>query len=188
MINLVVFASGSGSNAENIVNYFRTHKEIRVKAIYCNNPHAFVIERAKRLKVPLRVFDSKDLASVTINKFLYEDGIDYIILAGFLKLIPKSLIHAFPNKIINLHPALLPLYGGKGMYGSKVHEAVIANHENKSGITIHLVNEHYDDGKILFRAETYLEPNETPESLAEKVHALEHKYFPLVIEQFIKGG
>jgi len=188
MINLVVFASGSGSNAENIVNYFRTHKEIRVKAFYCNNPHAFVIERAKRLKVPLRVFDSKDLASVTINKFLYEDGIDYIILAGFLKLIPKSLIHAFPNKIINLHPALLPLYGGRGMYGSKVHEAVIANHEKKSGITIHLVNEHYDDGKILFRAETYLEPNETPESLAEKVHALEHKYFPLVIEQFIKGG
>lgn len=179
-INIAIFASGSGTNAENIAIHFESHEFVRVKEILSNKKEAFVHQRAKKQGIPSRTFSREQFMDVSFRKTLID--IDYIILAGFLWLIPKYLIKAFPNKIINIHPALLPKYGGKGMYGDKVHQAVIDGGEKESGITIHLVNEEYDKGKVLFQAKCDVEANDTPESLAKKIHELEYEHFPKVIE------
>lgn len=184
-INLAIFASGSGTNAENIVNYFSNHEQINVSLIISNKPNAYVLQRAEKLNVPSKVFDRTAFSQ---PDFLEElENIDYIILAGFLWLIPGYLIEAFPNKIINIHPALLPNYGGKGMYGSHVHEAVIKAGEKESGITIHLVNEEYDKGVHLFQAKCVVGEEDTPDTLAQKIHELEHTHFPKEIETYILG-
>ena len=183
MSKIAIFASGSGTNAENLVKNF-ANSEIQVVRIYCNNPKAGVIDRAKRLAVPCTVFSKEDWDSVVCDQ-LRAESVEYIILAGFLLLLPSTIIKEYSNKIINIHPSLLPKYGGKGMYGSRVHEAVIAANEKESGITIHLVNEEYDKGEPLFQAKCPVLPTDTPDMLAARVHELEYKYFPQVVEQYI---
>lgn len=185
--NIAIFASGSGSNAERIVEYFSDSKEINVKLFLCNNPEAGVIQRAERLNIPLVMFNRQQFKSGEVVGILKENQIDWVILAGFLWLVPKNVVEAFPNKIINIHPALLPKFGGKGMYGHFVHEAVVENKETESGITIHLVNEHYDEGAIIFQASYPVIPTDTPEDVAKKGQVLEHKHFPEVIEKAILG-
>lgn len=187
MKKIAVFASGSGSNAENLANYFAEKPDITVSCILCNSPKAFVLERAKNLNIPSFLFNRDDFYNSTkVLDYLADNDIDFIVLAGFLWLIPENLVKQYPNKIVNIHPALLPNYGGKGMYGMKVHETVIANKDSKSGISIHMVNEKYDEGSIVFQAECKIEEGDTPESLANKVHELEYKHFPEVIEQLVK--
>ncbi|MGV6846048.1 MAG: phosphoribosylglycinamide formyltransferase [Lutibacter sp.] len=181
---LVLFASGSGTNAENIINYFKNHQKIKVVKVLTNNSKAKVIERANRLKVSVEVFSKQEL----INKSNFSNYIaeaDYLILAGFLWKIPTYLIHQFPNKIINIHPALLPNYGGKGMYGMHVHESVFKNKEKESGITIHFVNENYDEGAIIFQEKVSLTENDLPKTIAAKIHELEYLHFPKIIERVI---
>ncbi len=186
MIKLAVFASGNGSNAQCIIQYFKNHPGIEVACVFTNNPNAFVIERSNALGVQSFIFNKKDLyESPLVIEKLQELNISYIILAGFLWLIPENIINAFPKSIINIHPALLPKFGGKGMYGMHVHDSVIMSGETESGITIHLVNKLYDQGDVVFQAKCPIETNETPESLAQKIHVLEHENFPLVIEQII---
>ncbi len=187
MIKIAIFASGSGTNAQRITEYFRDRPEfIAVDLILSNRKDAFVIERAKNLGIPSVTFSRQEFyGTFHISDLLKEHSIEYVILAGFLWLIPDSLLKVYPGKILNIHPALLPGYGGKGMYGMKVHEAVISNHDKESGITVHLVNERYDEGQILFQAKCIIEESDTPESLAEKIHALEYRYFPRVIEHYI---
>jgi len=182
-INLAIFASGSGTNAENIAKYFEGHDRIHVKEIFSNRKDAYVHTRAEKLGIPSFTFTKEQFQDSSFIKRL--EDIDYIILAGFLWLVPGYLIKAFPNKIINIHPALLPKYGGKGMYGGRVHQAVIQAGEEESGITIHLVNEEYDKGEILFQAKCEVAKSDTPDSLAEKIHALEYEHFPRVIEEYM---
>ena len=184
MKNLVIFASGSGSNAENIIRYFAEKPGFRVKKIYCNVPDAYVLERAKKYNVPTQVFNRAEFRNPDIIlRQLQEEGTDFIILAGFLWLVPDCITTAYPNRIVNIHPALLPAYGGKGMYGHHVHEAVLAAGEKESGITIHYVNEHYDSGDIIFQATCPVLPDDTPDTLAARVHELEYAHFPRVIEK-----
>jgi len=187
MNNIVLFASGSGTNVENIVNFFKNDQDTQISMILTNNPKAYVIQRAEKLGIPVRVFNRDDFyKNNTIIDLLKKIKPDLIILAGFLWLIPENMIKAFPDKIINIHPALLPKYGGKGMYGSKVHEAVVANKEKESGITIHYVNERYDEGNIIFQAKCEVLPTDTPDDVANKVHGLEYKHFPRVIARLLK--
>jgi phosphoribosylglycinamide formyltransferase-1 len=186
MIRVAIFASGSGSNAENIAHYFKGNKEVQIALILANKPDAYVLERANKLNIPSFVFTGKEFrASKVVLDKLKEKRIDFVVLAGFMLLVPKYLVNAFPNKIVNIHPALLPKYGGKGMYGDNVHQAVIANKESKSGISIHFVNEHYDEGNIIFQAETSISSTDTADDLATKIHALEYKHFPRVIAETI---
>lgn len=180
---LAIFASGSGTNAENIAKYFQNHQDITVSEVFSNKKEAFVHERARKQGIPSSTFSKADFQKPEFVKKL--QNADCIILAGFLWLIPEYLIQAFPDKIINIHPALLPKYGGKGMYGNHVHEAVVAAKEKESGITIHLVNKEYDKGRVLFQAKCEVSANDTAESLARKIHELEYAYFPKVIEDFI---
>jgi phosphoribosylglycinamide formyltransferase 1 len=182
MIKIAIFASGSGSNAENIVEYFKENAEVEVCMFLTNNPSAGVIERGQRLNIPTVVFN-KSLFSKSdkIVELLQSQAIDWVILAGFLWLVPANLIKAYKDKIINIHPALLPKYGGKGMWGHHVHEAVVANKETESGITIHYVNEHYDEGKVIFQAKCEVSEGDTADSVAAKIHALEYQFFPEVI-------
>jgi len=184
--HLVIFASGSGSNAENIFNYFRENSEVTIDLIATNNPKAGVIKRAKRLQIPCKLFDKKDLNDGIWENWDVLAHSDLIVLAGFLLKVPASLIAKFPNKIINIHPALLPKYGGKGMFGNSVHKAVISNNEVQSGISIHYVNENYDDGALIFQKSFVLDVDETPDTLAQKIHKLEYKHFPEVIETLLK--
>lgn len=184
MRNLVIFASGSGSNAENIIRYFAQKPEFCVKKIYCNVPGAYVLERAKKYNIPSVVFNREEFRNPEkILRQLQEEETDCIILAGFLWLIPACITAAFPDRIINIHPALLPAYGGKGMYGHHVHEAVIAAGEKESGITIHYVNDHYDEGTTIFQARCPVLPTDTPDTLAARIHELEYQHFPEVIEE-----
>lgn len=184
MKNLAIFASGSGSNAENIIRYFAEKPGFRVKKVYCNVPDAYVLERAKKYNVPTQVFNRAEFRNPDIIlRQLQEEGTDFIILAGFLWLVPACITSAYPNRIVNIHPALLPAYGGKGMYGHHVHEAVLAAGEKESGITIHYVNEHYDSGDIIFQATCPVLPDDTPDTLAARVHELEYAHFPRVIEE-----
>lgn len=184
---LAIFASGSGTNAENIMHYFRNRPGIEVSCVCTNRPDAFVIRRAEKYDVPVLVFSRDDLFhSDHVIKFLADNKIDWIILAGFLWLVPENLVDRFPSRIINIHPALLPKYGGKGMYGERVHQAVIENHESLSGITIHLVNHEYDRGDIIFQATCPVKPDDTPETLAARIHILEYEHFPKVIENAVK--
>jgi phosphoribosylglycinamide formyltransferase-1 len=183
---IAVFASGSGSNAENIFNYFNNNDEVDVSLILTNNPNAGVIERATRLNIPFTVFNKNAFQNTNeIVKLLQEKDIDLVVLAGFLWLIPTNLIEAFPNKIVNIHPALLPKYGGKGMFGDNVHKAVVENEETESGITIHFVNQHYDEGKVIFQAKCEVLPTDTFEDVASKIHVLEYEYFPKVISDLL---
>lgn len=184
---IAILASGSGSNAENIINYFSDHYNVNIDCILCNKKDAFVFKRAEKLNIDAFYFDKTAFSEPkNIIKLLKERAIDYIILAGFLLKIPESIIHQYPNEIINIHPALLPNYGGKGMYGMNVHRAIIENKESESGITIHLVNEEYDKGKILFQAKTIIEEQDSPEDLAQKIHQLEYKHFPEIIKKYIE--
>ena len=186
--NIAVFASGSGTNAQRITEYFSDHPEISVSMILSNKPDAYVLVRAKKLMIPSVVFDRHTFNETTeISGLLKKNKIDLIVLAGFLWLIPEDLIQAFRGRIINIHPALLPKYGGKGMYGSRVHEAVIQSRDKESGITIHFVNEKYDEGNIIFQAKCEVLPDDTPDTLAQRIHQLEYKHYPEVIEKVIKG-
>ena len=182
-LHLAVFASGNGTNAENLVKYFDDHPDVSVIKILTNKWDALVLERAKRLDVPIVVFSKKEFEEPAFLHRLH--NIDYLIFAGFLWLAPKYLIDAFPGKVINIHPSLLPKFGGKGMYGLRIHREVIHAREQESGVTIHLVNENYDGGAILFQVKCRLKHNETAATLAEKVHQLEYEHFPRVVEQYI---
>ncbi len=185
---IAIFASGSGTNAEKIMSHFENHEVGEVALVLSNKPDAYVLERAIKFNVPTHVFtrDSLNNSSQVID-LLIDAGISLVVLAGFLWLLPADLIRAFPDRIVNIHPALLPQYGGKGMYGKYVHEAVIKNHEKESGISIHYVNEVYDDGKIVLQEKCEVKPDDTPESLAQRIHQLEHKYYPQVIEKLLQG-
>lgn len=186
--NIAIFASGSGSNTENIIRYFRENEAIQVSLVLSNRSDAYVLERAHRLGVPCNVFPKEDwMAGDEILAVLQEYHIDFVVLAGFLVRVPDLLLHAYPNKIINIHPALLPKFGGKGMYGDRVHEAVVAAGEKKSGITIHYINERYDEGNIVFQTACPVLPTDSPEDVAKKVHALEYEHFPRVIERVLCG-
>lgn len=186
MKNIAIFASGNGSNAENITNFFNNHNSIRVSCFLCNNPNAGVIKRAEKLGLPCLIFNRDDLNnSNRVIEFLRQYDVYYIVLGGFLWLLPSSITDIYTDRIVNIHPSLLPKYGGKGMYGDKVHEAVIAAGEKQSGITIHRINEKYDDGAIICQKFCDVLPNDTPDSLASRVHALEYKWFPKVIEEDI---
>lgn len=183
-IRIAIFASGSGSNAENIIRYFSNHPNFVFPVILSNNEKAFVHERAKKLGVPSVTFSKEDfLKGEKILNFLQEQKIDAIVLAGFLLQVPSLVIDAYPQKIINIHPALLPKFGGKGMYGMRVHEAVKEAGETETGITIHYVNNEYDAGEIIFQAKCPVLPEDTPETIAKKVHELEYQYYPRVIEK-----
>lgn len=186
MKKIVLFASGSGSNVENIVNFFKKSESVEIKSVYCNNPNAYVIERCKNIGVPCRVFGRKEFRdNLVILDELRAEKPDLIVLAGFLWLIPSAYIDAFSGKIINIHPALLPKYGGKGMYGDRVHQAVVDNKEKKSGITIHYVNEHYDEGHIIKQVTCEVNSKDTAEDVAAKVHELEYVHFPVTIEELL---
>lgn len=185
-IKLAIFASGGGSNAEKIIEYFSTSADIEVSLILSNNAKAYVLERAANHNISSFIFKLSDLhnSEKVIDELAAHD-IDWIILAGFLQLIPQSMIQKYNNHIINIHPALLPQYGGKGMYGHHVHRAVFNNFEKESGITIHLVNEQYDKGQILFQTTTQLSTTDTPDLIASKVLQLEHKHYARIIENTI---
>lgn len=189
MKKIAIFASGSGSNAENIILYFASKPEIIVDSVFCNVPDAFVLQRAQKYDLPFFIFDRAEWKNPQkVLKLLKERQIDFIILAGFLWLMPPSILNAYPNRILNIHPALLPAYGGKGMYGMKVHEAVLAAGEKQSGITIHYINEQYDRGDIIFQASCPVFPNDQPDTLAARVHELEYRHFPRIIEETIMHG
>ena len=186
MKRIVIFASGSGSNAENIISFFSEKSHAEVVAVLTNKSAAVVLERCDRLGVPGFYFNKPAFReSDAVLRLLKGLDADLIVLAGFLWKVPTHLIEAFPNKIINIHPALLPKYGGKGMYGDRVHQAVKDNKETETGITIHYVNENYDEGAIIFQAKTKVEASDTPESIAQKVHQLEYEHFPQVIEKVL---
>ena len=186
MKKIAIFASGSGSNAENIIQYFAQKPQFCVKSVFCNVPDAYVLERAKKYRNPSFVFNREEFRNPDkVFRQLQEQEIDFIVLAGFLWLMPSFITAAWPNKIVNIHPALLPAYGGKGMYGHHVHEAVIAAGEKESGITIHYVNDHYDQGAIIFQAKCPVLPTDTPDDLAARVHELEYRYFPQIIAETI---
>ncbi|MEJ2594692.1 MAG: phosphoribosylglycinamide formyltransferase [bacterium] len=187
MKNIAIFASGNGTNAERIIRYFQHNRNVNVPLVLSNRPDAGVLERAQKLGVKTIVFDRHTLHHTEeIISILRSHKIDLVVLAGFLWLVPQNLLDAFKNKIVNIHPALLPKYGGKGMYGYHVHEAVIQAGEEISGITIHYVNEKYDEGQIIFQKSLGVNPDETPESLAKKIHELEYEYYPKVIEEIIQ--
>ncbi|MEG1635342.1 MAG: phosphoribosylglycinamide formyltransferase [Rikenellaceae bacterium] len=189
MTNIAIFVSGSGTNAENIISYFKGSKKVKVKILLSNKSDAFALERARRNGVPSLVFSSKELRESSLVEDALENcDVDIIILAGFLLLLPKKMIDKYRGRIINIHPALLPAYGGKGMYGENVHKAIVAAGEKESGITIHHVNENFDDGSIIFQAKCSLSPSESVESLAAKIHVLEQANFPRVIEEFIDNS
>jgi phosphoribosylglycinamide formyltransferase 1 len=186
MVNIAIFASGSGTNTQRIIEYFKTHKQIHVALVLSNNSDAYVLKRAEAAAIPAIVFSGKELRDVVrVKNDLEQYHIDFIVLAGFLLMIPAELIRLYPSRIINIHPALLPKYGGKGMFGGHVHEAVIRNHEKESGITIHYVNERYDEGAIIEQVKCIVDPDDTPLTLAEKIHALEYEYFPKIIEDTV---
>lgn len=182
MKKIVLFASGSGTNAENIIKYFVQSKLGTVEAVFTNNPNAKVIERAKKYGVPTQIFSKEQFFESEVLQKINLIQPDLIVLAGFLLKFPENIIAAYPDKIINIHPALLPKYGGKGMYGMNIHNAIVANREKETGITIHFVNENYDEGNIIFQQNVVLGGDETPEGVAAKIHELEQKYFPTVIE------
>lgn len=188
MKNIAIFASGSGTNAQNIIEYFKDDSSIGINRIYSNKENAYVLNRAKNFNIPTYIFNKNEFYNTdkVLNQ-LQKDKTDLIVLAGFLWLIPKNILKSYPNKVVNIHPALLPNYGGKGMYGSFVHEAVINANEKESGISIHFVNEKYDEGEIVFQTRCTIEKNETPDSLAAKIHALEHKHFPKVIGKILNA-
>jgi phosphoribosylglycinamide formyltransferase-1 len=186
MKNLAIFASGSGTNAENIIKYFSNRMTAKVALILSNRREALVLGRAAKLKVPAIFFDRNDFyGSEKVLSCLESYGVDFIVLAGFLWLVPENILARYTGRIVNIHPALLPAHGGKGMYGEKVHKSVIDNGEKESGITIHYVNESYDEGDVIFQAKCKVLPGDSPVSLANRVHELEYLHYPEVIEELI---
>jgi phosphoribosylglycinamide formyltransferase-1 len=187
MKNVAIFASGEGTNAENLFNYFNNDKRVKFKLVVTNSDTAGVIERAEKYKKNVQIISKTALTEYTdkIIEFLKAENIDIIVLAGFLLKIPEAFVKAFPNQIINIHPSLLPKFGGKGMYGINVHKAVVESKETESGITIHYVNEEYDKGEIILQAKCEVNENDTPETLSAKIRALEFEYFPKAIEKII---
>lgn len=188
MTNIAVFASGNGSNCENIIRYFEDSESICIRLVLCNNRNAKVMQRASLLGVPAEYVDRISFRDAsTVMPLMQKYGIDFIVLAGFLQLVPAFLIEAYSHRIINIHPALLPKFGGKGMYGHHVHEAVKAAGETETGITVHWVTEKYDDGGIIAQFRTPLSPTDTPDDIAGKIHVLEMEHFPKVIEEVIRN-
>ena len=186
MRNIAIFASGTGTNAENIIKYFSNKKNAKVTLVLSNKREALVLKRAEALKVNHVFFERSDFyASSNVLDYLLINKIDFIVLAGFLWLVPENILAGYGRRIVNIHPALLPSYGGKGMYGIRVHQAVIDNHDRQSGITIHFVNQSYDEGDIIFQARCAVEPSDTADSLASKIHSLEYEHYPKVIEELI---
>ena len=191
MKNIAIFASGNGSNAESLTKYFNNGNTANVKLIVCNNKNALVLERAKNLNIEALIMPKEHLCSenpVELLEILESRKIDYIILAGYLLKIPLALINKYTHKIINIHPALLPKYGGKGMYGMNIHKAVVEAKEKETGITIHLIDEIYDNGEVIFQTSCSVEPDDTPEIVAKKIILLEQTYFPKVVEEYILSG
>lgn len=185
---LAIFASGSGTNAEAIMRHFQLHPDIRVALVLTNNSMAMVLQRALKFQVRTSIFDKTAFRETgEVLRSLQEAEVTHVVLAGFLWLIPHEMISAYPNKIINIHPSILPKYGGKGMYGDKVHMAVKSSHEEETGISIHLVNEYFDEGKILFQSKCKIDPTDSIDQIASKVHQLEHTWYPKIIEQWILG-
>lgn len=188
MKNIAIFASGNGTNAEAIINHFDGSEIARVALIIANKKDAYVLKRAANHNIPSRIVNRNEFYDGhSLNEVLREYSIDLVVLAGFLWLIPSSLIDAYPGRIINIHPALLPSYGGKGMYGDRVHEAVKAAGDSETGITIHWVDENYDEGDIVFQARCSIESSDTPGDIASKVHKLEYQYYPPIIESILKN-
>ena len=185
MKRLSIFVSGNGTNLQRIADYFKGNPEVEIVNVVCNNPKAYAIERAKNLGIPVKMINKTEFNSPEFTQEMADLKLDLIVLAGFLWKIPESLVQAYPRRIVNIHPALLPKYGGKGFYGEHVHEAVVAAKEKHSGITIHYVNEIYDNGEVILQAYTALEPGETPDSLAVKIHKLEQAYFPVAIQSIL---
>jgi len=186
MKRIVIFASGSGTNAENLIHFFKKRNDASVVLVLTNNPQAKVLERAKRLGVSALSFNKIALTETEdVLNILMASKPDIIVLAGFLWKFPEKILYAFPNKVINIHPALLPKYGGKGMYGKFVHEAVVKNKEIETGITIHYVNENYDEGKVIFQAKCKVHPEDSVDDVANKIHELEMEHFPIVVESLL---
>ncbi|ULT24599.1 phosphoribosylglycinamide formyltransferase [Sphingobacterium sp. E70] len=184
---IAIFASGSGSNAQKIMEHFKYSDEVEVALILSNNPDAYVIQRADNFEIPAHIFDRNEFYNTdNVVNILKNLNIDLIVLAGFLWLVPNNLLKAYPNQIINIHPALLPKYGGKGMYGDHVHKAVLANKEEEHGITIHFANEHFDEGEIIYQAKFKVDAGDTLDIIKFKGQQLEHQHFPKVIENLIK--
>jgi phosphoribosylglycinamide formyltransferase-1 len=188
MQRILIFASGSGTNAQNIIEYFSEKPIATVVAVFSNNSNATVLEKAQKLNVPTVIFSKEELNSGNTLQKISEFQPDLIVLAGFLLKVPENLIEAFPNRIINIHPALLPKFGGKGMYGIHIHKAVVENNEKETGITIHYVNENYDEGNIIFQQSVALSETDTPESVAVKIHALEQEHFPEIIAKLLTSN
>ena len=184
--NIAILASGNGTNAENIIRYFQNSESVNIGLVLANRETALVLERARSLNVPFACMGKTEWVDGTaVLALLEERGIDFIVLAGFLARIPDCILHAYPNKIINIHPSLLPKFGGKGMYGDRVHEAVVAAGETETGITIHYLNEHFDEGEVIVQYRCPVLPQDTAEDVAKKVHALEYEYYPQVIERLL---
>jgi phosphoribosylglycinamide formyltransferase-1 len=186
MKRIAIFASGSGTNAQKIIEHFQENEQVEVSLVLTNNEEAFVLKRASDLKVPGYVFNRTMFYDTNeVHDILRDVGVDFIVLAGFLWLVPSNLLTSWAGRIVNIHPALLPKFGGKGMYGDRVHKAVIEAGEMETGITIHYVNEVYDDGEVIFQEKFDILPDDTPESIAERIHVLEHKHFPRVVEELV---
>jgi len=186
MRNIAIFASGTGTNAENIIQYFSNNNSAKVSLVLSNNRQALVLKKASAHDVRAIFFERKELyVTGKVLRYLALYKIDLVVLAGFLWLVPENIVEQYAGRILNIHPALLPKYGGKGMYGEYVHKAVIENHDTESGITIHYVNKKYDEGNIIFQARCKVSPSDTPETLAEKVHSLEYIHYPKVIEDVV---
>lgn len=186
MKRITIFASGTGTNARAILQHFRHNPQVKVEAIICNKPKAKVISVAQEFQVPYYLITRQDLYETShVLDLLISSATDLVVLAGFLWLIPENLLQAFPRRIINIHPALLPSHGGPGMYGSKVHEAVLQANEKETGITIHYLNDKYDEGEIILQQRTAVDATDTAETIAAKVHALEHEWYPKVIEDLL---
>ncbi|CAC9973689.1 phosphoribosylglycinamide formyltransferase [Flavobacterium sp. WLB] len=188
MKKIIVFASGSGTNAENIIKYFSNIEIAKVVSVFTNNASAKVIERAKNHQIPVEIFEKNELLERNVLQKIQKIDPDLIVLAGFLLKFPENIIEQYPNKIINIHPALLPKYGGKGMYGMHIHRAIVNNKEKETGISIHYVNENYDEGGIIFQQNVVLTDEDTPETVAEKIHELEQKHFPEIIHRILEDS
>ena len=186
MVRVAIFASGSGTNAENIIRYFAGNQQVCIDCVLSNKADAYVHERAKQAGVPSFFFPKAEFNDGTVLRFLQGRGIGFVVLAGYMLKVCDELIEAFPNKIVNIHPALLPKFGGKGMHGNHVHEAVVAAGETESGITIHYINNEYDAGQIIFQAKCPVLPADSPEDVAQKVHALEYEWYPQIIGRLLQ--
>lgn len=186
MVRIAILASGSGTNAQRLMEHFSASALAEIALIGCDKPGAGVVERAWRMGVPTYLFDAAALRQGELQGELERAGIGLVVLAGFLRLIPVAMVQAWRDRIINIHPSLLPRHGGKGMYGHRVHQAVLAAGDQESGITIHLVNERYDEGRVLFQAKCPVLPEDTPDTLAQRIHGLEHAHYPAVVEQYLR--